>query len=167
MKTISFFCLILFAGALLAQGKAVFPEYPDEQKTVFDFFLDEPQKINSALYWIRSYMNPLLDEPYNMAPEFMDIIVLIHGTEIVVTAKHNYEKYKDAVERMKYYHSLGVKFRVCNLAASDYGYTAKDFYDFVEITPSAMIEISNLQQQGYGLITPQVLEKKLSIEEIR
>ena len=138
-----------------------------EQKVVYDFYFDEPAKINSALYWIRSLMIPLGEEPYNHAPEFMDIVVIIHGTEIVTVAKHNYEKYKDAVERMRYYAALGVKFRVCGLAAADFGYLDKDFYDFIEVAPSAITELSHWQQQGYSLITPVILEKKYSIEEIR
>jgi uncharacterized protein len=138
-----------------------------EQKVVYDFYFDEPAKINSALYWIRSLMNPLGDEPYNYAPEFMDIVVVIHGTEIVTVAKKNYKKYKEAVERMRYYAALGVNFRVCGLAAEDYGYLDKDFYEFIEIAPSAIIELSHWQQQGYSLITPHVMDKKYTIEEIR
>ncbi|MGV6827566.1 MAG: DsrE family protein [bacterium] len=168
MKRLWILCLAtLLYGNLLAEGKPVYPEYSDDQKVVFDFYLDEPQKINTALYWIRSYMNPLLDEPYEMAPEFMNIVVIIHGTEIVATVKHNYDKYKDAVERMRYYHTLGVKFRVCGLAAHDFSYSVKDFHEFIEVAPSAMTELAHWQQQGYALITPQVFEKKHSVEEIR
>lgn len=138
-----------------------------EQKVVYDFYFDEPAKINSALYWIRSLMIPLGEEPYNHAPEFMDIVVIIHGTEIVTVAKKNYAKYKDAVERMRYYAALGVNFRVCGLAAVDYGYLDKDFYEFIEVAPSAITELAHWQQQGYSLITPVVMDKKYSIEEIR
>ena len=42
-----------------------------------------------------------------------------------------------------------------------------DFYDFIEVVPSAITELSHWQQQGYSLITPTVLEKKYTIEEIR
>ncbi len=139
----------------------------DEQKVVYDFYFDEPEKINSALYWIRSLMIPLGEEPYNHAPEFMDIVVIIHGTEIVTVAKKNYEKYKDAVERMRYYAALGVRFRVCGLAAEDYSYLDKDFYEFIEVAPSAITELAHWQQQGFSLITPAVMDKKYSIEEIR
>jgi intracellular sulfur oxidation DsrE/DsrF family protein len=138
-----------------------------EQKVLFDFYFDEPEKINSALYWIRSQMNPLMEHPYNQAPEFMDTMVIIHGTEIVTVAQKNYDLYKDAVERMRYYADLGVKFRVCGLAAEDYGYSVNDFYEFIEVVPSAITELSHWQQQGYSLITPTVLEKKYTIEEIR
>lgn len=138
-----------------------------EQKVVFDFYYDEPAKINSALYWIRSLMIPLGEEPYNYAPELMDIVVVIHGTEIVSVAEKNYKKYKDAVERMRYYSDLGVRFRVCGLAAADYGYIDQDFYDFIEVAPSAITELSHWQQLGYSLITPVVMDKKYAIEEIR
>lgn len=147
-------------------GKLVNTPY-EEPKAVFDFYFDDPSHINSALFWLRSYMNPLMEAPYNLAPEFMDIVVVIHGTEIVTVAKSNQKKYAQAVGRMGYYASLGVKFRVCGLAAADYGYRVDDFQDFIEVVPSAITELGHWQQQGYGLITPTILHKKFSIEEIR
>jgi intracellular sulfur oxidation DsrE/DsrF family protein len=138
-----------------------------EQKVVFDFYFDNPEKINAALYWIRSLMNPLMEAPYNMAPESLNIKVVIHGTEIVAVARKNYAKYRDAVERMRYYASLGVEFKVCGLAAQDYGYRPDAFYEFVEVVPSAITELAHWQLQGYALITPVVMEKHFSIEEIR
>ena len=137
------------------------------KKSFFDFYLDNPEKIHSALYWIRSLMNPLMAEPYGMAPEFLDIKVVIHGTEIVTVARKNYKKYRDAVERMRYYSSLGVEFKVCGLAAEDYDYDTGDFYEFIDVVPSAITELAHWQLQGHALITPNVMEKKLSIEEIR
>ncbi len=139
----------------------------EPQKVIFDFYFDHPDKINTALYWIRSLITPLMDSPYNYAPEFMDIKVMIHGTEIVTLAKKNYSRYKTAVERMRYYNSLGIQFKVCSLAAHDFGYQDKDFYDFVQIIPSAITELAHWQMQGYGLITPRVYDKKFSTDEIR
>jgi len=161
-----FLTALLLPGTLWAGGKVVHPPY-QEQKVVFDFFFDDPRKMSSALFWLRSLINPLMAEPYNQAPEFMDIVVVIHGTEIVTTVKHNYDKYKDTVERMKYYASLGVRFRVCTMAAEDYGYETKDFHDFIELAPSAMTELAHWQQQGHALIVPQILDKKFTIDEIR
>lgn len=170
LMTMRHLLLMLFflvpASAVQAEAKFVQTPY-DEQKVVFDFYFDDPKKLGPALYWVRSLLNPLMDEPYNYAPEFLELIVLIHGTEIVSTVKHNYEKYKDEVERMKYYATLGVKFKVCGLAAEDYGYAAKDFHDFIELVPSAVTELAHWQLQGYATIKPEVMDKKLSIEEIR
>lgn len=166
-------CLLLCLLPLVCHGaedsraQYVATPYSEEQKVLFEFYFDEPSKINTALYWLRSYMNTLTDEPYNLAPEFMSIIVVIHGTEIVTVAKKNYEKYKTAVDRMRYYAELGVEFRVCGDAADDYGYEISDFQEFIKIIPSAIAELAHWQNEGYALIHPLVFEKKFSIEEIR
>ena len=158
---------MMFVAATGSQaGKQVFPEY-GEPKVVFDFFFSDPRHLANGLFWIRSFMNPLMAEPYNLAPELMGIVVVVHGTEIVTLAKHNYEKYRDSVERMRYYASLGVQFKVCGLAAQDFDYKTDTFYEFVEVVPSAMTELAHWQQQGYGLVIPQVREKIFTTEEIR
>lgn len=158
-------CLPLLLGA---QEKAQFvtPAY-DPPKVVYDFYLDHPDKMGSALYWIRSLINPLSAEPYGFAPEFMDIKVVIHGTEIATLAKDNYERYREEVERMRYYAALGVEFKVCGLAQQDYGYTLEQLYGFVEVVPSAFTELVHWQQQGYALITPTVYERDHAIESVR
>ena len=167
MRTLILVSLLLCSGVYAAeQAKVVQTPYA-EPKVVFDFYFDDPQNIGSALYWVRSLMNPLTEAPYNYAPEFMSIVVVIHGTEIVTVAKHNYNKYKDVVDRMRYYAQLGVSFKVCGLAAQDYDYRISDFQDFIEVVPSAITELAHWQQQGYALITPNIMEKKFSIEEIR
>jgi intracellular sulfur oxidation DsrE/DsrF family protein len=85
----------------------------------------------------------------------------------VTLARKNEERYTEVVQRMRYYADMGVKFKVCGLALQDYHYTAKDLYDFVEVTPSAITELMHWQNRGYALITPQVTEKRFSIESIR
>jgi len=167
MRSLTF--LILFIISTLSySNEAVFEQTPyGEPKVIFEFYFDTPEKINSALYWLRSYILPLMEEPYNYAPEFMDIKVVIHGAEIVTLAKKNYEKHKTIVDRIGYYQQLGVEFRVCALAAKDFGNDKKDFQDFVIIIPSAIIELGHWQQEGYALISPRVMDKKFSTEEIR
>ncbi len=166
MKTLLALLILLTALPAAAAGRLVQTPYEDP-KAVFDFYFDDPRHINSALYWLRSYINPLTESPYDLAPEMMDIVVVIHGTELVTVAEKNYERYKDAVDRMRYYAQLGVRFKVCALAAADFGYRVEDFQDFVEVVPSAITELGHWQQQGYALITPRVLEKRFSNEELR
>ncbi len=155
-------------GSRAEDGGATVVEPPyEDPKVVVDFYFDRPEKAATALHWLRAFINPLMEAPYGMAPEFMSIVVVIHGTELVTVATKNYDKYKTIVERMKYYAQLGVKFRVCRLAAEDYGYTPADLQDFIEVAPSAMTELVHWQQQGYALLIPQVPEKHFTIEEIR
>jgi intracellular sulfur oxidation DsrE/DsrF family protein len=137
------------------------------QKAVFDFYFDDPKKIGSALFWVRSLLNPLSEHPYNTTPDEHHVVVVVHGTEIATLAKKNYDQYRDVVERMRYYAEFGVEFKVCALAAHDFGYQPDEFHDFVEVVPSAMNELVYWQQQGHGLITPQIKFKARSTEEIR
>jgi intracellular sulfur oxidation DsrE/DsrF family protein len=157
---------LAFAAPVQAAGKWVSTPYAPA-KAVFEFYLDNPQKIGSALYWVRSLMNPLLDAPYNYSPEDLNIVVVIHGNEIVTVAKKNEAKYQDAVDRMRYYAGLGVKFKVCGQAAADFGYRVEDFQDFIEVVPNAITELVHWQQQGYALIVPKVMEKTIDTESIR
>lgn len=136
-------------------------------RAVFDIYLDNPDKMGSALYWLRSLINPLLDSPYGHSPEELSVKVVIHGTEIVTVAKKNENKYQDIVDRMRYYAELGVEFKICGQAAEDFGYSVKDFQDFIQVVPNAIVELAHWQQEGYALITPQIYEKRFSVEEIR
>ena len=151
-----------------ARDAAEFVQTPyEEQKVVFDFYFDEPTKIATALYWLRSLINPMTEAPYNIAPDFHDIKIVIHGTEIVTLAKKNYKKYKNIVERMRYYTEFGVEFKVCAMAAKDFEYEISDFHEFVDVVPSAITELAHWQLKGYALIVPKVPLKKFSIEDIR
>jgi len=105
MKRALMLLVLLILSAMspaLAAGKWVATPYAPA-KAVFEFYLDDPQKIGSALYWLRALMNPLQDAPYNYSPEDLNIVVVIHGNEIVTVATRNEAKYQDAVDRMRYY----------------------------------------------------------------
>ena len=159
---------LLSSAANAAEGGAKVVHTPySEPRVLYDFYFDRPDKMGPALFWIRSLINPLTEAPYNLSPDRMEIVVIIHGTEIVTVARKNYAKYSDVVERMRYSASLGVKFRVCGLAAHDYGYSPEDLYEFIEVAPSGPAELVYWQQQGFALITPQIMEKRVNIEDIR
>ncbi len=155
----------LLSGAPMAGQFSHTPYEP--QKVVFDFYFNEPQAINSALYWVRGLLNPLSEHPYDYAPEQHEVVIVLHGMEIVTLAKNNYRQYQQAVERMRYYAELGVAFKVCGLALPEYQYAPKDLYEFVEVVPSAITELAHWQNKGYALIQPQILEKIYAIEQIR
>ena len=149
-----------------AQALTVVTPY-QQPKAVFDFYLDHPDKIGAALYWLRAFINPLTEAPYSLFNDDIQTVVVLHGTELVTVAKKNEEKYEEVVQRMRYYAGQGVRFKVCGLALQDFGYTLDDMQPFVEVTPSAMTELVHWQNQGYGLITPVVTDKRFSIDEIR
>lgn len=162
-----FFGLLLSAQSFASSAEIVTTPYADEQNIVFDFYFDEPQKINSALYWLKALVDPLMAEPYNLSPDDINIKVIMHGTEVVALAKHNYPQYKKAVQRMRYYADLGVEFRLCAMTARDYDYLPTDLQDFVQLIPSSIAELAHWQSNGYVLITPKIQEKRFAIADIR
>ena len=157
---------VLFVSPAHAQAKIVQTPYANP-KVLVDVYLDHPAKMSAALYWLRSFVNPLTEAPYSMFAEDLNVIVLLHGTEIVTVAKKNEEKYEEVVGRIRYYAAMGVKFKICGLGMKDYGYLPEDMQPFIEVTPSAMTELVHWQNRGYALITPQVVDKRLSVDDIR
>lgn len=167
-KLKSLLLFLAIAASTLTQAGGTWVQTPYQPgKVVFEFYFDDPNKIGSALYWLRSYMNTLMDAPYSYDPEELDIKVVLHGTEIVTLVKKNEEKYREAVGRMRYYSELGVEFKVCGLAADEFGYKIEDFQDFVQLIPNAQTELAYWQQQGYALIKPEIMIKVNSTESIR
>lgn len=161
-----FMLTLLLALSPTVHGEARFVQTPyAPPRVVLDIYLDDPAKMGAALYWLRGIVMPLSVAPYDYDPE--TIKVVLHGTELVTVAKKNEAKYKEVVERMRYYADKGVAFKVCMLAMEDYGYALKDLQDFVQAVPSAMTELIHWQNQGYALLIPQVMDKKFNIEDIR
>lgn len=163
--------ILMTAGILFSQDKAKLVQTPYEApfKVVVEFYFDEPEKIRPALEWVSNIIYVLSREPYEFIPgEDIDIVVVIHGTEIVTLAKKNREKYRDVWERIESMSMYGVKFKVCKMAAElIYHYKPEDFPEFVELVPSAITELLHWQQKGYAYLLPQVFERKRSVEEIR
>lgn len=97
-------CTVVLLSASLAsapaQAQARFVQTPYQNpKALVDIYLDDPQKLGSALYWLRALVNPLTEAPYSMFPEDMSIVVLMHGTEIVTLARKNEERYQEVVRK--------------------------------------------------------------------
>ncbi len=163
--------VLMFMSMTLAKDGAKFVQTPYQApfKAVVEFYFDEPEKIRPALEWVSNIIYVLSREPYNFIPgEDIDIVVVVHGTEIVTLAKKNRKKYRDVWDRIEGMEMYGVKFKVCSMAAEQiYHYKPEDFPPFVELVPSAITELLHWQHKGYALLIPRILERKRSIEEIR
>ncbi len=163
--------LLFFWGTAFGESKPRFVQTPYGApfRAVVEFYFDEPEKMRPALEWVSNIIYVLSREPYNFIPgEDIDIVVVIHGTEIVTLAKKNREKYRDIWERVESMEMYGVKFKVCKMAAElIYNYKPEDLAPFIELVPSAITELLHWQHKGYALLIPQIHERRRSVEEIR
>jgi intracellular sulfur oxidation DsrE/DsrF family protein len=165
MKTLATLLFsLLFSLHARAEATLVNTPYA-APKVVFDFYLDDPAKMGAALSWLRALILPLSVPPYEYNTDTIKVVV--HGTELVTLAKKNEVKYKEFVDRMRYYADLGIEFKVCGLAMQDYGYSLKDMHDLVHVVPSAPVELVHWQNQGYAVLVPTIMDKKFNIEQIR
>ena len=166
-----FLFLLLTLGLSFPQDKPAFVQTPYQApfKVVVEFYFDEPEKIKPALEWVSNIIYVLSREPYEFIPgEDIDIVVIIHGTEITTLVKKNREKYRDIWDRIESMEMYGVKFKVCSMAAElIYGYKPEDFPPFIELVPSAITELLHWQHKGYALLIPRIYERKKAVEEIR
>jgi hypothetical protein len=120
-------------------------------KVAFDFNFADPKGVARALHPI-SYMVKTVQEYGPALFEPVDIIVVSHGSEIVVWAKQNYTQYKDIVDRAARFAKMGVKFEVCIVAADTLGYKPEDFHGFVRVVPLGSYALAYHHNQGYAII---------------
>ncbi len=123
-------------------------------KVVFEIYLDNPGKLGNAINWVRNMTFTLSQPPYTFDPKTLKVVM--HGVEIQATVKEFAGNFPETVEKMRALAEQGVEFKVCNYAREQYGYTLDDFQDFIQVVPSAIVEVAYWQNQGYALMTPQV-----------
>ena len=123
----------------------------EQLKAVFDFNFEDPDGVNRALtpisFFIKTVQEygPVSFEPY-------DLIVVLHGSEVVAFARQNYHQYKDIVDRSASLAEAGVKFEICSVAAGALGFDVDDFHGFVDVVPLGTYALAYHQTQGYALL---------------
>ena len=143
------------AGISTPYGSSKFYVWPelkhlDEFKVAFDFNFNDPKGAERALYPVSFILKTIQEYgPISFEP---NIIVVSHGSEVVVWAKQNYEQYKDIIDRSARLAELGVKFEVCIVAAEALGFTPQDFHGFVNVVPLGTYALTYHSHRGYAVI---------------
>jgi intracellular sulfur oxidation DsrE/DsrF family protein len=117
---------------------------------VYDVNYTEPQHLNGLANFINNVDKVVPGKS----------VVVLHGPEIRVFAKENYEKYQALVDKMAALAKSGVDFRMCNNAMHAAGYEAKDIVGFITIVPAGFAEIIDLESKGYQPIIALVTTVK-------
>jgi len=121
-----------------------------EINRVYDVNYTDPQNLNGLAGFITNVNKVVPGKT----------VVVLHGPEIRVFAKENYEKYQGLVDKMAGLAKSGVDFRMCNNAMHGAGFEAKDIVGFVTIVPAGFAELIDLQSKGYQPIIATVTAVK-------
>ena len=136
-------------------GESQFHVWPEleaveELKIAFDFNFNDPQGIERALYPVSFILKTI--QEYGPATFEPNIVVVLHGSEVVALARQNYQRYQAIVDRASRLADLGVKFEICVVAASALGFQPEDFHGFVDIVPLGTYALAYHASKGYAVI---------------
>lgn len=146
------FTLLLSLGILYAQENSAKVVYDLTTKDLSNFEL----RVLSATVSNKAYYESSLRE--------LDVAVVIHGGAYKFFLKEpGNSKFKDDKALVSTYKTLAkrietlantynVQFLVCGAGLRKHGLEKKDIYDFVKITPTAMIGLIDMQNEGYAYV---------------
>jgi intracellular sulfur oxidation DsrE/DsrF family protein len=172
MKLLRYFAVslaVLCSAPLLAADKDLSPygtakvdmhKYPTINR-VYDVNYVDVQNLNGLANFITNVNKEVPGKS----------VVVLHGPEIRVFAKENYEKYQGLVDKMAGLAKSGVDFRMCNNAMHAAGFESNDIVGFVTIVPAGFAELVDLESKGYqpivAIVTPVKDSRYLDHPELK
>lgn len=109
------------------------------------FHIDFPdlQRLDIALSNIRHYLAALSNEKFS-------IVLVANSSAVQLFTREQI----DYVDDMRLLADKGVSFRICANAMRKIGLIEGDLLPFCTITPAGIVEIVQLQQEGFSYVKP-------------
>lgn len=107
--------------------------------------LHTPEELDSLFSRVEEYV-----EKGNKFPSYQPIAVILHGPELQVFDRKNYQKYKHIVSmaaRLEAYNVIDVQ--VCEIQIEREGVSRGDLPAFVDSVPFGPAEVDRLLKKGY------------------
>ena len=154
---ISILCLGLFAGLLLAPRAATAEE---EARVVYHADYADPRRFSAMLTSVNNMMNFYENE---LIEADVRIVFVAHGIRFLTDDKLDKTPFEADAELEERHENLkgrllsladtrGVKLELCDITRSQIGLDAGDVYPNVSMVPSGVVQIANLQRQGFAYI---------------
>ena len=154
---ISILCLGLFTGLLLAPRAATAEE---EVRVVYHADYADPRRFSAMLTSVNNMMNFYENE---LIEADVRIVFVAHGIRFLTDDKLDKTPFEADAELEERRENLkgrllsladtrGVKLELCDITRSQIGLDAGDVYPNVSMVPSGVVQIANLQRQGFAYI---------------
>lgn len=146
-----FSSIALFNTVAIASTQDEIKEILSQKDAPFGVVFEIVEGNDNALQWAIPAVNSYVKQLRKRFPD-IGLAVVSHGSEQFGLMK---SKQKDNTKVHKTVQSLvssDVPVHVCGTHASWRGKEAKDFPDYVDVTPAGPTEISNYEEMGYVLI---------------
>jgi len=113
-------------------------------KAIFHLDWDQDEKLNLALENIKNLFK-------EVPAQQCQISVVANGKAVNLFKK---DKVSTHVETIEDLHKLGVRFKMCRNALANNHIQKQDLIEVCEIVPAGILEIIDLQQQGFAYVKP-------------
>ncbi|WP_232363730.1 DsrE family protein [Desulfogranum japonicum] len=113
-------------------------------KAVFHIDLDEEKRLGIALANVTNLLKAVKGKPY-------DLVILVNGPAVTLLAEEDRVSHKETIKALQ---KESVAFKVCNNALTKFNIAPQNIVDGFEVVPAGIVELIELQREGYAYIKP-------------
>src|SRR5208283_3947814 len=125
-------------------GKKMVTQTEIKYKVVFHLDLDQEARLVLALENIKNLFK-------EVPPQQCQVNVVANGKAVTLFPK---DKVGERASDMAELHKLGVGFKMCRNALAKNKIEKADLFEVCEIVPAGILELINLQQEGFAYVKP-------------
>ncbi len=126
------------------QGQKMATQEQIKCKVVFHLDWDQPERLVLAMENIKNLFK-------EVPPQQCRVNVVANGKAVNLFRK---DKVGERASDMTELHKLGVSFKMCRNALAKNKIEKTDLFEVCEIVPAGILEIINLQQEGFAYVKP-------------
>jgi intracellular sulfur oxidation DsrE/DsrF family protein len=126
------------------QGQEMAAQAQIKCKVVFHLDWDQPERLVLALENIKNLFK-------EVPPQQCRVNIVANGKAVNLFRK---DKVGERASDMTELHKLGVRFKMCRNALAKNKIEKTDLFEVCEIVPAGILELINLQQEGFAYVKP-------------
>jgi intracellular sulfur oxidation DsrE/DsrF family protein len=138
-------------GAALATSQDDINNILAEKQAPFGVVFEVVEGDDDALEWAMPAINDFVTQLRKRFPD-IGLAVVTHGSEQFGLMTSEQKEMPTVHKTVQSLVASTVPVHVCGTHASWYGKEAKDFPDYVDVSPAGPTEISNYEDMGYTLV---------------
>jgi intracellular sulfur oxidation DsrE/DsrF family protein len=148
---LTFIFLLFQAGVVQATPQDDVNDILAQKQAPFGVVFEVVEGDDDALEWAIPDINTFVKQLRKRFPD-IGLAVVTHGSEqfgLMISEQKEMPKVHKTVRSLV---ASDVPVHVCGTHASWYGKDAKDFPDYVDVSPAGPTEINNYEEMGYALV---------------
>ncbi len=148
---LTFIFLLFQAGVVQATPQDDVNDILAQKQAPFGVVFEVVEGDDDALEWAIPDINTFVKQLRKRFPD-IGLAVVTHGSEQFGLMTSEQKEMPEVHKTVRSLVASDVPVHVCGTHASWYGKDAKDFPDYVDVSPAGPTEINNYEEMGYALV---------------